>query len=116
MNDKPMASSAETCGRAVHTDPEVQPTPEQEPLPHAIAKQPVETKSAAEWAYQRLIPYLQHFEKQLDQEHEVIVSQLIQQRDELKLKNQALSAQVYIINQTRTSMISMTFNVYINDE
>ena len=73
MNDKPTALGPETCGRAVHTDPEVQPTPEQEPLPQAIAKKPVETKSAAEWAYQRLILYIQNFEKQLDQEHEVAI-------------------------------------------
>lgn len=60
-------------GRAVHTDPDVKPTPEQEPLPDAVAKKPVETKSPAEWAYERLILYIQNFEKQLDTEHEVAI-------------------------------------------
>lgn len=34
-------------------------------------KQPVESKSAAQWAYERLIIYIENFEKQLDAEHEV---------------------------------------------
>ena len=34
-------------------------------------KTPVERKSAARWAYERLILYIQNFEKQLDGEHEV---------------------------------------------
>lgn len=46
-------------------------TPENQPLPHAVAKTPVEAKSPAEWAYQRLILYIQNFEAQLDNEHEV---------------------------------------------
>ena len=32
---------------------------------------PVSEKSPAEWAYQRLVLYIQNFEKQLDAEHEV---------------------------------------------
>ena len=61
------------CGRAVHTDPAAGPTPEQEPLPDAVAKKPQADKSPAEWAYQRLILYIQNFEKQLDNDHEVAI-------------------------------------------
>ncbi|MEO1550303.1 MAG: DUF6173 family protein [Pseudomonadota bacterium] len=46
-------------------------SPEQEPLPDALQKRPVEQKSPAEWAYERLVVYIQHFEKQLDGDHEV---------------------------------------------
>lgn len=60
--------------RAVHSDPNVGPTPEQEPLPEGVAKTPVESKSPAEWAYQRLIMYIQNFEKQLGDEHEVAIA------------------------------------------
>lgn len=41
------------------------------PLPDALAKTPVESKSAARWAYERLILYIQKFEETLDSEHEV---------------------------------------------
>ncbi len=40
-------------------------------LPSAVAKKPVEQKSPAEWAYERLILYIQNFEQQLDNEHEI---------------------------------------------
>lgn len=40
-------------------------------LPTTVAQKPLEQKSAAEWAYERLILYIQNFEKQLDNEHEV---------------------------------------------
>jgi len=40
-------------------------------LPDAVKAKPVEQKSAAEWAYERLILYSQNFEKTLDEEHEV---------------------------------------------
>ena len=43
------------CGRAVHSDPSAPKTPEQEPLPDALARKPQSEKSPAEWAYQRLI-------------------------------------------------------------
>ncbi|WP_108484808.1 DUF6173 family protein [Oceaniglobus ichthyenteri] len=55
---------------AVHTDPSMKGA-ESAPLPPCMAKTPVKNKSAAEWAYQRLVLYIQHFEKQLDEEHEV---------------------------------------------
>ncbi len=46
-------------------------TAEQKPLPEAITRTPFEEKSEAEWAYERLILYIQNFEEQLDNEHEV---------------------------------------------
>jgi len=55
--------------RSVHTDPGV--ATEDEALPQSVAKKPVERKSPAEWAYERLILYIQNFEKMLDAEHEV---------------------------------------------
>jgi hypothetical protein len=51
----------------VHADPGV-------PLPGDLPermKQPASSKSPARWAYERLILYIQNFEKQLDAEHEV---------------------------------------------
>lgn len=56
--------------RAVHSNPDERSV-EAEDLPAAIAKKPMEQKSPAEWAYQRLILYIQNFEKMLDGEHEV---------------------------------------------
>lgn len=56
--------------RVVHCDPTVQ-SPETAPLPAGVAKTPVSQKSPAEWAYQRLILYVQTFEKQLDADHEI---------------------------------------------
>lgn len=58
-------------GRAVHSDPGAPPSPEQQPLPDAIAKKPVQAKSPAEWAYERLILYIKNFEAQLDTDQEV---------------------------------------------
>ena len=40
-------------------------------LPTAVAGKPVQQKSPAEWAYERLILYIQNFEQQLDNEHEI---------------------------------------------
>ena len=57
-------------GAAVHANPEAVSV-EQEPLPEAVTKTPVERKTPAEWAYQRLILYIQNFEKLLDSEQEV---------------------------------------------
>jgi hypothetical protein len=55
--------------REVHTDPKVQPATEAT-LPKA--KNTSETpKSPAQWAYERIIMYIQNFEKQLDNDHEV---------------------------------------------
>lgn len=46
---------------------------EQKPLPPAIADSPHETKSPAQWAYERLVLYIQNFEEQLDNEHEIAI-------------------------------------------
>lgn len=64
------AEAPKRPGAAAHANPEAQSI-EQKPLPHAVARKPVESKTPAEWAYQRLILYIQNFEKLLDQEHEV---------------------------------------------
>ncbi|MCP3970639.1 MAG: hypothetical protein GY717_10055 [Rhodobacteraceae bacterium] len=56
--------------RAVHADPEAD-CAETKPLPEAVARTPLEEKSPAEWAYERLILYIKNFEEQLDNEHEV---------------------------------------------
>jgi hypothetical protein len=46
-------------------------TAELEPLPKGVACQPVDEKSPAQWAYERLILYIRNFESQLDNAHEV---------------------------------------------
>lgn len=51
----------------VHADPNAA----QLDVPEGVAKKPIDKKSQAEWAYERLIIYIQNFEKQLDSEHEV---------------------------------------------
>src|SRR6056297_1460204 len=51
----------------VHTDPDRTGTD----VPERVAKEPVGRKSPAQWAYERLIVYIQNFEKTLDNEHEV---------------------------------------------
>lgn len=64
-------ASALPCARVVHTAPDAPKTAELEPLPHSVASQPIEDKSPAQWAYERLILYIKNFEAQLDNEHEV---------------------------------------------
>lgn len=56
--------------RVAHADPMAN-CAETKPLPKSVAAKPVDEKSAAEWAYERLIIYIQNFEEQLDNEHEV---------------------------------------------
>ena len=51
----------------VHTDPEQAKTV---PIPAGVAKTPVQKKSPAQWAYERIILYIQKFEETLDNEHE----------------------------------------------
>ncbi len=51
----------------VHADPErCKP-----PVPEQMAQSPVAEKSPAQWAYERLILYIQNFEKTLDSAHEI---------------------------------------------
>ncbi|MDG1212074.1 MAG: DUF6173 family protein [Paracoccaceae bacterium] len=74
----PIATSAEAMenaampiARVAHCDPDAPETCEQRPLPEAITKKSPEQKSPAEWAYERIILYIQNFEEQLDSDHEV---------------------------------------------
>ncbi len=46
---------------------------EKNPLPKEVSAKPVDQKSPAEWAYERIILYIQNFEEQLDNEHEVVM-------------------------------------------
>lgn len=57
--------------RVTHCDPATPKTPEEKPLPAAVGGTPVEQKSPAEWAYERLVLYIQNFEETLDADHEV---------------------------------------------
>lgn len=52
----------------VHADPENAPRAAEVPKP---LKKPVQNKSPAQWAYERLIVYIRNFEEQLDGSHEV---------------------------------------------
>lgn len=56
---------------ALVTDPETAECAENKPLPKEVAETPIEQKSPAEWAYERIVLYIQNFEEQLDAEHEV---------------------------------------------
>lgn len=44
---------------------------ENQPLPAALSREPQDRKTPAQWAYERLILYIQNFEKELDLDHEV---------------------------------------------
>lgn len=57
--------------RVVHADPDRPKTPEELPLPGALGAVPVDSKSPAQWAYERLVLYIQKFEEGLDADHEV---------------------------------------------
>ncbi len=54
--------------REVHADPQAKGDTS---IPEGMTAKPVKQKSAAEWAYERLILYIKNFEEQLDNEHEV---------------------------------------------
>jgi hypothetical protein len=54
-----------------HTSPNAPRTVETQPLPDAVACQPVDEKSPAQWAYERLILYIQNFETQLNPSEEI---------------------------------------------
>ncbi len=55
----------------VHSDPEATPT-RCEDLPDCM-REPLNGKSAARWAYERLILYIRNFESQLDNKSEVAI-------------------------------------------
>ena len=59
------------CGHAVHFAEAPEKLAENQPLPEGVAKKPIEDKSPAEWAYERIILYIKNFEEQLDGDHEV---------------------------------------------
>lgn len=65
------ADAAAPRARAVHCDADNAVTVENAPLPTALSKKSVRQKSPAEWAYDRLILYIQNFEAQLDATQEV---------------------------------------------
>lgn len=56
---------------APHVNPDVPLNAEQESLPSGHGLNPAAEKSAAEWAYDRLILYIRNFEKQLDSDQEI---------------------------------------------
>jgi len=63
--------SALPRARAVHMAENAPDTPENLPLPPDLAAEPVEGKSPAQWAYERLVLYIQNFEQQLQPDEEV---------------------------------------------
>lgn len=75
MNEKPAAPGAArgTMPEAgvIRTDCPEGDCAERQPLPAAVAKTPRAKKTPAQWAYERLILYVQKFEEGLDAEHEV---------------------------------------------
>ena len=56
---------------AIRTDCPDGECAEHQPLPAAVARQPTDEKTPAQWAYERLILYIQNFEKTLEKEEEV---------------------------------------------
>ena len=74
MNDT-IATSAEAFEndilpkiKEVHTTD--QSAPSEQDMPKTM-KEPAAKKSPAQWAYERIVLYIQNFEKQLDSDHEV---------------------------------------------
>ena len=75
-SDDHISTSAEALENAalpklqeVHTNPN-QDCASKAGLPQAL-KEPAAKKSPAQWAYERIILYIQNFEKTLDNDHEV---------------------------------------------
>lgn len=67
-----LEASALPCARGVaRACDDLPKTAEIQPIPAALAQQPVEEKSPAQWAYERLILYIKNFEEQLDDRQEV---------------------------------------------
>ncbi|MCP5089251.1 MAG: hypothetical protein GY952_20935 [Rhodobacteraceae bacterium] len=56
---------------AVKVNADGEPVAENQQLPAAVSGRPLEQKSPAEWAYERVVLYIQEFEKQLDGDQEV---------------------------------------------
>lgn len=73
LKSKAKKPCAEPRAHAVHADPDAAKSAESKPLPESISEVPIDEKSPAEWAYERLVIYIQNFEEQLDNEHEIAV-------------------------------------------
>lgn len=58
---------------AVSAEDDADEKVENQPLPPSMAQKPMDQKSPAEWAYERIILYIQKFEEQLDSDHEVVM-------------------------------------------
>jgi len=78
LPERGISTSAETAEDAVlpqlyefHSDPEAS-TARSEDLPDCM-REPLDGKSAARWAYERLILYIRNFETQLDNQSEVAI-------------------------------------------
>ncbi|MEM1420048.1 MAG: DUF6173 family protein [Pseudomonadota bacterium] len=78
MFEVPMWRPTEVTGKVqgplkgcVDCTPGPSSTAESQPLPDVIANSSPEQKTPAQWAYERLILYIQNFEKHLDDHHEV---------------------------------------------
>lgn len=71
MDDKISTSAEALEAAALPRRREAHENGEGEVLPEAVTDKPLAQKSPAEWAYERLILYIQNFEKTLDEEHEV---------------------------------------------
>ncbi|MEE9454765.1 MAG: DUF6173 family protein [Paracoccaceae bacterium] len=63
------AAVMQRCHAVIAVD--AAPTVEQKPLPEGVISDEDAQKSQAEWAYERLILYIQNFEEQLDSAHEI---------------------------------------------
>lgn len=55
----------------VHIEAETAKRAAQQTLPKGVMQKPLDQKSPAEWAYERIVLYIQNFEQQLDGDHEV---------------------------------------------
>lgn len=63
--------SAIPCAHVVHMSDDAPCTVENLPFPPELSREPLAGKSPAQWAYERLVLYIQNFEEQLDSDHEV---------------------------------------------
>ena len=56
---------------SVHLNADGETVEENQQVPAALTQKSLEQKSPAEWAYERIVLYIQQFEKQLDSDQEV---------------------------------------------
>ena len=78
MSDNQVKTAAEAAESAalqhnysVRLNAEGQMEKQYQPIPKSVAKKRPADKSPAEWAYERIVMYIQQFETTLDAEHEV---------------------------------------------